>query len=97
VSSFDPARTPPAGSLPRIVLGPPGAAPSAGGEGVFVPVATPGLNAPGHLFRADTVIVVPLEAVRDDGLPGVDDVLRASRTGWVPRMKSFLCASGPLW
>jgi formylmethanofuran dehydrogenase subunit B len=42
---------------------------------VFLPVATPGLNAPGHLFRADGIVLVPLEAVRADGLPGVDALL----------------------
>jgi formylmethanofuran dehydrogenase subunit B len=41
---------------------------------VFLPVATPGLNAAGHLFRADGV-VVPLVAVREDGLPGAQQVL----------------------
>jgi formylmethanofuran dehydrogenase subunit B len=42
---------------------------------VFVPVATPGLNAPGHLFRTDGLVVVPLIAARDDGLKGVAEVL----------------------
>jgi formylmethanofuran dehydrogenase subunit B len=51
----------------------------AGGAGahdcVFLPVATPGINAAGHLFRTDGIVVVPLVAARDDGLPGVDAVL----------------------
>jgi formylmethanofuran dehydrogenase subunit B len=42
---------------------------------VFIPVATPGLNGAGHLFRTDGLVVVPLVAARDDGLRGVDDVL----------------------
>jgi formylmethanofuran dehydrogenase subunit B len=37
-------------------------------------VAAPGLQAAGHLFRTDGV-VVPLVMVRDDGLPGVAQVL----------------------
>jgi formylmethanofuran dehydrogenase subunit B len=39
---------------------------------VFLPVATPGLNAPGHLFRGDGIVLVPLAAVREDALHGVD-------------------------
>jgi formylmethanofuran dehydrogenase subunit B len=39
---------------------------------VFLPVATPGWNAPGHLFRADGIVLVPLAAVRDEALHGVD-------------------------
>jgi formylmethanofuran dehydrogenase subunit B len=83
ISSFDPARLPPepaASPLPRIVLGPPAmaqrlAAQRAAGDDVFIPVATPGLNAPGHLFRTDGIVVVPLTAARDDRLPGVAEVL----------------------
>ena len=77
ISSFDPTRTPPPVDLPRIVLGPAAMASrlqEAGG--IFVPVATPGLNAGGHLLRTDGTVVVPLPAVRDDGLPGVDVVLQ---------------------
>jgi formylmethanofuran dehydrogenase subunit B len=74
--SFAPERLPPATPLPRIVLGPPGMAArlraaDAAQHCVFLPVATPGFNAPGHLFRSDGV-VVPLVAARDDGLAGVD-------------------------
>jgi formylmethanofuran dehydrogenase subunit B len=82
ISSFDPSRLPPLQSagLPRIVLGPPtmaerlGAQPLPHGE-VFIPVATPGLNAAGHLFRTDGLVIVPLAAARDDGLAGVAHVL----------------------
>ena len=83
ISSFDPSRLPPAATgsgPPRIVLGPPGMAArlpaqhEAAAE-IFIPVATPGLNAAGHLFRTDGIVVVPLTAARDDGLPGVAQVL----------------------
>jgi formylmethanofuran dehydrogenase subunit B len=75
VWSFGPDRLPPATRLPRIVLGPPGMGPrlrqaDVAQRCVFVPVATPGLNAAGHLFRTDGV-VVPLVAAREDALPGV--------------------------
>ena len=76
VSSFDPSRLPPAAALPRIVLGPPamaGALPM--NDCVFIPVATPGLNAAGHLFRTDGPVVMQVHAARDDGLPGVASVL----------------------
>ena len=80
ISSFDPQRLPPAATLPRIVLGPPAMVAllrDADGlrDNVFIPVATPGLNAAGHLFRTDGPIVLPVVAARDDGLPGVAAVL----------------------
>ena len=80
ISSFSPERVPPATALPRIVLGPPAMAPAlqdADGlrDCVFIPVATPGLNAAGHLFRTDGPIVLPVFALRDDGLQGVAAVL----------------------
>ncbi len=81
IASFDAERLPPPTALPRIVLGPPGmgprlAAASGAPPTVFIPVATPGWNAAGHLFRTDGSIVLPLVAVRDDGLPGVATVLQ---------------------
>ena len=80
ISSFDPSRLPPPTGLPCIVLGPPAMAERLRarpppGDHVFIPVATPGLNAPGHLFRTDGLVVVPLVAARDDGLTGVAEVL----------------------
>jgi len=42
---------------------------------VFLPVATPGLDAAGHLFRTDGGIVVPLVAVREGGPPTVEQVV----------------------
>jgi len=79
VWSFAPERLPPTTPLPRIVLGPPGMGlrlrqAEAARHCVFLPVATPGLDAAGHLFRTDGV-VVPLVAARDEGLPGVDRVV----------------------
>jgi formylmethanofuran dehydrogenase subunit B len=80
ISSFNPERVPVASALPRIVLGPPAmAATLRDAQGlrdcVFIPVATPGLNAAGHLFRTDGPIVLPVFAVREDGLPGVAAVV----------------------
>ena len=78
VWSFAPDRLPPATGLPRIVLGPAGMGPrlreaDAAQRCVFLPVATPGLDAAGHLFRADGV-VVPLVAARAADVPGVGRV-----------------------
>lgn len=77
VSSFDPDMPYPLASdatLPTIVLGHPGLAdklPSGTGPRVFIPVATPGVNARGHLFRSDTGVVLPLAPLFDTDLPGV--------------------------
>jgi formylmethanofuran dehydrogenase subunit B len=90
ISSFEPARVPPVPdelALSRIVLGPPAMAQRlVAHDSVFIPVATPGLNGAGHLFRTDGLVVVPLVAARDDGLPGVADVLAriAQRIGATP-------------
>ena len=77
--SWSADRLPPSAALPRVVLGPAGMGArlreaAAARDCVFLPVATPGLNAGGHLFRTDGV-VVPLVAARDDGLAGVDGVV----------------------
>jgi len=42
---------------------------------VFIPVATPGIGEPGHLFRTDGTVLMPLDAVLDSGLPSVAQVL----------------------
>jgi len=67
VSSFDPDLAPPATALPSIVLGHPGLASAP--ASVFIPVSTPGIGSPGHLFRADGSVMLPLFAVVEDGLP----------------------------
>lgn len=78
VASFTPDLPPPQTALPRIVLGHPALAAACAQPGtIFIPVATPGINADGHLLRADSVVSLPLYAVRDDGLPTVAEVARA--------------------
>jgi formylmethanofuran dehydrogenase subunit B len=74
---------------PRVVLGHPamtvqsrtGGESSTGGEGsanepacVFIAVSTPGVNAPGHLFRSDGGIVLALKPFMTTQLPGVADI-----------------------
>jgi formylmethanofuran dehydrogenase subunit B len=57
------------------VLGHPEAAPAAGGSTVFIPVSTPGIGTPGHLFRTDGSVVLPLFPVYPDTLPSVAEVV----------------------
>jgi formylmethanofuran dehydrogenase subunit B len=80
VSSFDPDLPYPLASdaaLPAIVFGHPALAdklPPGTGPRVFIPVASPGVNARGHLFRSDTGVVLPLAPLFDTALPGVAEV-----------------------
>lgn len=62
--------------LPTVVLGHPEMAEKLGGRlaQVFIPVSTPGIGAPGHLFRADGGVVVPLTPLYADPLPTVAQV-----------------------
>ncbi len=74
LASFGTETAPPAGDLPRIVLGHPALAGSR--ADVFIPVATPGIGSDGHLFRTDGVVLLPLHALRPDPLPTAAAVLR---------------------
>lgn len=65
-------------AVPAIVLGHPalaGAVAARGASTVFVPVATPGIDAGGHLFRVDNTVALPVAAARGFALPSVADVL----------------------
>lgn len=76
IASFGTEAAPPLVDLPRIVLAHPRFATAVQGAGtVFIPVSTPGIGSAGHLFRTDGVVLLPLSAVRDDGLPTVADVV----------------------
>jgi formylmethanofuran dehydrogenase subunit B len=101
ITSFAADRLPPPSRVPKIVLGPPtlqalmnepGAPALALTDCVFIPVATPGLNAAGHLFRTDGTVVLPVHPLRDDGLPGVAQVLDMIRSHLPPaaRLRSGL-------
>lgn len=76
VSSLSVKRTPPATSVPTIVIGHAAMVLVSEPE-VFIPVATPGVDATGHFYRADKVVALPLRKLRDSGLPGVADVVGA--------------------
>ncbi|KXV12681.1 formylmethanofuran dehydrogenase [Caballeronia megalochromosomata] len=77
VSSFAPEPLPASldDDVPAIVLGHPSTQlPARTGPTVFIPVATPGIDSGGHLFRVDTSVVAPLTAARDVALPTVATV-----------------------
>ena len=74
-SSFDASALPPRCSLPLIVLGHPAQGSAcARRDAVFIPVATPGIGADGHVFRTDGTVLMPLRAVRADALPSLAEV-----------------------
>ena len=78
ISSFDATQVLPATALPRIVLGHPALQlppRKAGADTVFIPIATPGIGAPGHLFRTDGSVLLPLFPIYADVLPGAAEVL----------------------
>ncbi len=80
-----PAMPPPASTLPRVLLVSADMAAQAGACGdetdaVVIPVATPGVQHGGHLFRTDTVVLLPLHPwpaapVGLDRLPAVAHVV----------------------
>jgi formylmethanofuran dehydrogenase subunit B len=76
VSSLSGAAPPPAPGVPTIALTRAdvrlGMAPN-----VQIPVATPGIDASGHLLRSDKVITLRLPRLRESGLPSASTVLDA--------------------
>jgi formylmethanofuran dehydrogenase subunit B len=86
ISSFGPEPLPSSlpDDVPAIILGHPATTPAArNASTVFIPVATPGIDSNGHLFRVDASVVVPLVAARDTALPTVaaiaSELVRARR------------------
>jgi formylmethanofuran dehydrogenase subunit B len=74
ISTFN-ATPPPASDLPTIVIGHPNMQFTTQLE-VFIPVAIPGLDHTGTMFRLDSAVSLPLKQVRISGLPTLADVLR---------------------
>ena len=75
VNSFSADKLPEQTDKPLIVLG------NANTEfaqtpDVFIPIATPGLDCSGTLFRVDSAVVLPLKQVRENNLPTLNDVVR---------------------
>jgi formylmethanofuran dehydrogenase subunit B len=76
VSAFDTSCRPPSSAVPAIVLGRAGMQCETAPE-VFIPVATPGIDHSGHIYRCDTVAVLPLQQLRNTELLSVAAVLQA--------------------
>lgn len=74
VNSFSPDKPMPDTNQPVIALGHPDTTFAIPSE-VFIPVATPGLDAVGTLFRVDSSVVLPLKKVRESSLPTLAEVL----------------------
>ncbi len=75
-SSFNPARIPPASPVPGVVLGCNGMAFDKEPD-VYIPVATPGVDHAGHVFRTDNVVALRLRKLRDSALPSVAAAVNA--------------------
>ena len=76
ISAFDTRRTPPLSDIPAIVLGRAGMQCAREPE-VFIPVATPGIDHSGHIYRCDGAAVLPLRQLRNAGLMSVSAILQA--------------------
>jgi formylmethanofuran dehydrogenase subunit B len=76
ISSLARDRLPPATDAPTVVLGRADMA-LADEPAVFVPVATPGIDAPGHLLRSDKVVSLRLPQLRESALPSVARAIEA--------------------
>lgn len=74
VSSFGPAHAPPRAAVPTIVFATPDTRLDCAPE-VFIPVATPGVDHGGQLFRTDNVVALPLKQVRHSPYPSVGALL----------------------
>jgi formylmethanofuran dehydrogenase subunit B len=74
VAALDVTRTPPAAQVPTIVLGRAGMS-TPTSCAVHIPVATPGIDQAGHLFRSDNVVAVRLRKLVERGPPAAHEVL----------------------
>ena len=72
VNSFSTENLPPKTHKPMIVLGNSTIKIKCD---VFIPVATPGLDCTGTLFRVDSAVILPLKKVRDNNLPTLSKVM----------------------
>ena len=75
VNSFSPEKLPEQTDKPLILLGNSNTQ-FAQIPDVFIPIATPGLDYSGTLFRVDSAVVLPLKKVRENNLPTLTEVVR---------------------
>ncbi len=76
ISTLDPLRPPPAGTLPTIVCGHPDME-CVQEPAVFIPTGVPGVDHGGVAFRGDSTVSLPLMQLRDSPLPPLAAVLTA--------------------
>ncbi|QSA96953.1 formylmethanofuran dehydrogenase subunit B [Methylococcus sp. EFPC2] len=76
VSTLNAKQTPPAASIPTIVIGRSGMVFEKEPD-VYIPVGAPGIDHDGHMYRCDNVVCLPLRKLRDSGLPSGAEVLAA--------------------
>lgn len=76
ISAFDQGSTPPVTNVSTVVLGRAGMRFIQTPE-VFIPVGTPGIDHPGHTYRTDEIVAVPLSKLRDSGLPSTAEIVTA--------------------
>lgn len=74
IATLNAQQTPPATSIPTIVIG------RSGMEfkqepAVYIPVGAPGIDHAGHMYRCDNVVSLPLRKLRDLGLVSGAEVL----------------------
>lgn len=74
VNSFSPDKPAPNTSSPTVVIGSP-AMKFEKQPDVFIPIATPGLDCAGTMFRVDSSVVLPLKKSRETNLPTLAEVL----------------------
>ena len=74
VSSFNEKRAPPETTVPTVVLGRSGMSFNKEPD-VYIPVATPGIDHAGHVYRTDNVVALPLRKLRESALPSVAQVV----------------------
>ena len=75
VSEFNPDKTPPNVSIPKIVIG--HANMQANDADVFIPVSTAGIDHTGTMFRIDSSVSLPLLKLRESTLPSLAEVIAA--------------------
>jgi formylmethanofuran dehydrogenase subunit B len=74
ISTFNPERLPPTTNIPSIVIGHANMKLAAEPD-VFIPVAIPGIDHIGTMFRIDSVVSLPLDQLRESELPTLREVL----------------------
>jgi formylmethanofuran dehydrogenase subunit B len=72
VNSFSVDKLPPKTDKPLIVIGNSNIHLEAD---VFIPIATPGLDCSGTLFRVDSSVILPLKKVRENDLPTLSKIV----------------------